>query len=366
MANKFQGSSTSPTCVINSRQRAGFTLTEVLAAIAIIGLLVGLLLPAVSSVRESARRMRCNSNLKQVALATLQHEHAMRRLPPAFLYDRQRKAMAPMLFWLLPHLERTSEYNAVMNHAGWFPGAMYGGVAMFGTRRLAAMLVPPFLCASDASAAEFGYYRSDISNNCPFGCDFVKPRWGATNYAFNLGLFGQVFGNVNDQPLCTADSSLPGGFSCVGNRQQTAAYAPGRIPDGTSTTIAFSEKLSMPNWQTTGGPYGTCWAASYHNMDVYFSYFNSCEGLFKAGGNKSPGKIPGKTGYDWIVGKKSNQIQDRPPRDASDYRFMHAIHGGAVQCAMLDGRVASFDVSIDFRVMAAMLNTDDGQVISEP
>jgi prepilin-type processing-associated H-X9-DG protein len=61
--------------------RAALTLVELLATIAIIGLLVGLLLPAVQSARESARRSACTNNLRQWATAMLQHHEAMSFFP---------------------------------------------------------------------------------------------------------------------------------------------------------------------------------------------------------------------------------------------------------------------------------------------
>ena len=81
----------------------GFTLVELLAVIAIIGLLVGLLLPAVQAAREAARKTSCQNNLRQWGVALLLHEHTAGAFPPGY---RQILPRGSFVGPTLPYLEQ--------------------------------------------------------------------------------------------------------------------------------------------------------------------------------------------------------------------------------------------------------------------
>src|SRR5207253_10077829 len=89
-------------------RRPSFTLIELLVVIAIMAVLVGMLLPAVQRVRESAQRTVCQNNLKQIGLATLNYTYTRQFLPPS-----RKPNEGPSWAWLiLPQLERENLYKS--------------------------------------------------------------------------------------------------------------------------------------------------------------------------------------------------------------------------------------------------------------
>lgn len=88
-----------------ARRRQAFTILELLVTTAIIGMLVGLLLPALMAARESARCLQCKSNLREIGLAIQQHHEAARRLPQAWTDASDKDSGYGWAVALLPFLE---------------------------------------------------------------------------------------------------------------------------------------------------------------------------------------------------------------------------------------------------------------------
>jgi prepilin-type N-terminal cleavage/methylation domain-containing protein/prepilin-type processing-associated H-X9-DG protein len=216
-------------------RRRGFTLVELLVVIAIIALLMGLLLPAVQSARESGRRIACTNNLKQWALAMLRHHESMGHFPygtsrtnPPGLEAATGKAPsdAPpgtiprrtFIIPLWPYLEATALAE----------GYNYDQQFNFHTNGpLCNTPLSVYYCPSDRPGAKSGFNPSR-----PFE-QVCTPNyvinWGTTTY-MNAGRrapFGWLSGwNWSTSvPYCTQIAS---------------------IRDGTSTTLLMSEVALPP------------------------------------------------------------------------------------------------------------------------
>src|SRR5262245_43784325 len=106
--------------------RRAFSLIEVLVVIAIIAILVALLLPALHSATEAARRTQCRNNLHNIGLALLSYEHTHKCLPPGWLASRVGDFVYPgyssWLMAILPEIDQAPVFNAInMEQPAWAP-----------------------------------------------------------------------------------------------------------------------------------------------------------------------------------------------------------------------------------------------------
>ena len=102
---------------MKNRRRSAFTLIELLVVIAIIGVLIALLLPAVQSAREAARRAQCTNNLKQLGIALHSYHDAIGSFPlgRTIPFDASYSPMAR----ILPFVEQATISEAMNFDLSW-------------------------------------------------------------------------------------------------------------------------------------------------------------------------------------------------------------------------------------------------------
>ncbi|MCA9031209.1 MAG: DUF1559 domain-containing protein [Planctomycetaceae bacterium] len=142
----------------DGRSRSGFTILELLTTIAVIGILMALLLPAIGSAREAARRMQCGNNLKQIGVALHNYHDQFQCLPPGWQWDRQHETAYSWAVAILPNLEQATVSQSINR----------GENLAFGPNSLArSTSLPVYLCPSDITQPTFTLMRAQPAGSTP-------------------------------------------------------------------------------------------------------------------------------------------------------------------------------------------------------
>jgi prepilin-type N-terminal cleavage/methylation domain-containing protein/prepilin-type processing-associated H-X9-DG protein len=205
---------------------SGFTLVELLAVLAIIGTLIGLLLPAVQRVRESGRIAQCSHNLKQMGLALTNYEQAKKRFPPG--NDQIGSRLHAWSSFILPFLEQSSVSDRIDYTKPWDDPAS--------NRSKVDITIPTYVC--------------------PGG---VKQFPGKQDYGGILGAYIKPNGEAI-RPLTTRDEH--GGILYATDHEYKLSATAASVSDGLSKTLLVAEAVDR---EAVGGEDthfigDACWA----------------------------------------------------------------------------------------------------------
>jgi prepilin-type N-terminal cleavage/methylation domain-containing protein len=350
--------------------RRGFTLIELLVVIAIIGLLLALLLPAIQRVREASNRMRCQSNLNQIAIAFHNHQNDYRVLPTGGfdassprIFVGGQPAGPPWQSWgwgyqILPYLEYGTQHAAPPGQEHNIRGLAVSvyvcpsrrrpgtltmnngaqGTATWEVSLQNALAGPVHGAALNVSVLQANQGDGPNGFLDYLGCGGFSGTYqplnpalfgGATTIGFNGEESGMIVRcGVNPDP----DSN---GVYRLYNPQRVLDLESG-CPDGTSNTILIGEKyLGRNQYSRSSNPSDNGWAAGWDADNI--------------------GRPMGPT-------SSGNQLDWAPMQDTATYQGnttkFGSAHPGSFNAVMVDRSVRriKYTVDRDIFVLAAVRN----------
>lgn len=334
-------------------QRSGFTLIELLVVMAVIGILVSLLLPAIQAARESSRRMSCTNNLRQLGIALHNHENSLREFPSGVIrrkWDKQPTWSAGHWAWgvfanLLPYIEQSSLHDQLHLDKPLL-GAPPAFQILPEHRGLVSKSVGLFLCPSDFARVLDERYRPLNYVAClGSGVKTVTQSAGTDRDAD-----GVFFANSRTRPRDIVDglsntivfsettlgrgSPGPDGFTVTGpavNPQEVwAALMPWEVTALTDTSCQSAGAFGVTR--------GNTWAATSHLSGFFNTYLS-----------------PNSRRADCII-----HFRFSPGWVAARSR-----HPGGVNVAFADGAVRFVSDSVDLSVWRSLSTRQSGEVVGE-
>lgn len=334
-----------PKLAVSRRQR-GFTLIELLVVISIISVLMALILPAVQSARESARRIQCQNNLKQIGIALAGYESTTRMLPPAMInpgrldsipfYSNGNRILNTTGWALmLPYLDAESVYdrydfNQCSSQSAW------NGLPVAGTdvvnSNITGVALPVLECPSDIAAGEISTFAPSSPNL------YSRTNARRTSYAFATGRY-------TDWDVIWTDTANDIRRGMFGNNRSARIQD---LRDGASNSIAVGESHGGTTQKVNAhfGPWGLTGTHTSCHGRVVSDSATSVDPAYFTDKRWAPNAswIEGTPGsYAWVF---------------------NSSHPGGVQFVMGDGSVRFISEEIDYRLFCLLNYIQDGEPVS--
>lgn len=329
------------------KNRSGFTLVELLVVIAIIGILIALLLPAVQSAREAARRIQCCGNLKQIGVA-LHNYSSVHRSFPYGAYDAAGPFSGPewpsVLYFLLPYIEQPTLYEGMTDAKNTGVRPWNSNAPSIWPMSVRDKGVATYLCPSDG--------QGGMTKASP---DFDPSMPKEQTVRLFLSNYLPIYSGLCDQ---NAWDEATGGPSFVQTQQSVFGINRGakisEITDGTSSTLAMAEYL-------------TGLQKNDHRGYVY-THRAGCQQIYVARTpNTSVNDIlmnhPNFCGGD--QNRPDLNLPCQPGMDGDSTVAARSRHPGGVHGLLCDGSVRFFEDTVDLKVWQQLGWMADGEVVGE-
>ncbi len=299
--------------------RSGFTLVEVLVVIAIIGLLVALLLPAIQSAREAARRSQCQNNLKQIGIALQSHLDTKKAFPMG--RNRLDQFAVSWAFFLLPYMEEGPIYSAHKDN-----------VRNDDDRNAEAMRTPieTYACPSRRKAAADRNFDDNDQPPKVLGAAALGDYAANAGYEYDTGMLG---GDNGDIKIFGQYKRVDAGPIFSGSK-----ISERQVTDGLSQTLAVGERHIPPVPANT--------APEMEHYAVGDTAF-----------------LAGDTPYTTFRGTKDGLATGLDDPDKTKFGSAHS--GGIVQFVFLDGHVSGLRADMAIAVLKALSTIGAGDVVPD-
>jgi prepilin-type N-terminal cleavage/methylation domain-containing protein/prepilin-type processing-associated H-X9-DG protein len=364
----------------------GFTLIELLVVIAIISVLIALLLPAVQSAREAARRAQCINNLKQIGLATLNFESTYGTLPPKLLRipvadpNADAQAALPLvaasyLTQILPYMEQSVIYNQInLSQAAADTANIPPSSGLHsGLNSVYSVAINTFLCPSSPGPATINYYNTFWGPYGDGGGDVCTPGapspgggvsnlnppptqiWGRTDYFPIPGLHNTALQAAGMSPAYIAMVGEGRDSGTITDPLITGTIRMASITDGTSNTLYVSECGSKP--------------IGYNGFrQIYRSEVDGLpvDGVIEpvsSGG----GAWADNFTYSSLAGAQGRQNGIRGGTcmvNCTSNNEIYAFHPGGANALFVDGSVHFIKDVASVQLIAALVTRAGGEIIS--